>query len=251
MKPVSTGTGLIVLSATIAACFAVSHLGGEERALAQGIQASRAITELGSGVSSQRLTGPTGNCAPPESAWFSPTPRQLSYDCGQIGRQPYYSADVNGDGTTDYFVAYTDNYGLVIEGQPTPTPIGWLFRSETSGVGESTFHTHTNIFPRSSAIGEGLKSLFPNIRNASFTMNEGSDPWQRLGWRDCDGDGDLDLVVNLSLTFYGGSGDNSVRPFWFENTGFQMAPPANRYDHDGDGHVNTADLSLLLMEFTD
>jgi len=149
----------------------------------------------------------------------------------------------------DYFVAYTDSYSLVLEGQPTPTPIGWLFRSETSGVGEATFHTHTNIFPRSSAIGEGLKSLFPNIRNASFAMYEGSDPWQRLGWRDCDGDGDLDLVVNLSLTFYGGSGENSVRPFWFENTGFQKAPAPNPYDLDQDGEVGAADISVLLLNF--
>jgi hypothetical protein len=30
-----------------------------------------------------------------------------------------------------------------------------------------------------------------------------------------------------------------------------VLPPSNPYDLDADGHVNTADLSLLLMEFTD
>ena len=35
MKPVSTGTGLIVLSATIAACFAVSQLESQGKAIAR------------------------------------------------------------------------------------------------------------------------------------------------------------------------------------------------------------------------
>ena len=62
-----------------------------------------------------------------------------------------------------------------------------------------------------------------------------------------DRDGDLDLILSIA-------GDGAYVPSefcWIENTGFQKAPPPNPYDHDGDGHVNTSDLSLMLMEFTD
>jgi hypothetical protein len=37
---------------------------------------------------------------------------------------------------------------------------------------------------------------------------------------------------------------------WIENLAGAVAT-ANSYDLDHDGHVNTGDLSLLLMEFTD
>ncbi len=63
------------------------------------------------------------------------------------------------------------------------------------------------------------------------------------GFADMDGDGDLDLV----LTCWTQDGQQRV---WLENIKGDAVRP-NPYDHDGDGHVNTSDLSLMLMEFTD
>jgi hypothetical protein len=65
-----------------------------------------------------------------------------------------------------------------------------------------------------------------------------------------DSDGDLDLVLFVSL-WDGVTSPPLYGEWWFENTGYQAPPPLNPYDFDGNGHVNTADLSLMLMEFTD
>ena len=68
-----------------------------------------------------------------------------------------------------------------------------------------------------------------------FEMNGG-------GWIDMDRDGDMDLLVQ--------NGDPMGGWKWFENIA-GTGTSANPYDLDHDGSVNTADLSLLLMEFTD
>jgi hypothetical protein len=60
------------------------------------------------------------------------------------------------------------------------------------------------------------------------------------GWIDMDSDGDMDLLVHNGMGGW----------TWFENIA-GTGTSANPYDLDHDGSVNTADLSLLLMEFTD
>jgi hypothetical protein len=65
-------------------------------------------------------------------------------------------------------------------------------------------------------------------------------PWSTF--RDMDNDGDLDAVITLI-------GSLKYHFVWVENTGFQSSAQSNPYDHDGDGSVNTGDLSLLLLNF--
>jgi hypothetical protein len=64
------------------------------------------------------------------------------------------------------------------------------------------------------------------------------------GIADMDGDGDLDIVVG------GTTADGLFQRVWFENIRGDAVRP-NPYDLNHDGSVNTADLSLLLLEFTD
>ena len=68
-----------------------------------------------------------------------------------------------------------------------------------------------------------------------FNMNGG-------GWIDMDSDGDMDLLVR--------SNDPMGGWMWFENIA-GSGTSVNPYDLDHDGSVGTADLSLLLLEFTD
>lgn len=91
----------------------------------------------------------------------------------------------------------------------------------------------------SESMGEYVLSRFP-----------GATSWSPYApsWRDMDDDGDLDALLQFYVsTTTGGSGG----VVWIENTGLPAAPPPNPYDLDQDGNVNTADLSLLLLEFTD
>jgi hypothetical protein len=64
-----------------------------------------------------------------------------------------------------------------------------------------------------------------------------------------DNDGDLDLILYFDL--FTSDGGQRYEMVWLENTGYPASPPSNPFDLDGNGQVNNADLSLLLMEFTD
>jgi hypothetical protein len=76
-----------------------------------------------------------------------------------------------------------------------------------------------------------------------LALGLGSGSWDAIdrgGIADLDGDGDLDIVIGCA----------SGQRVWLENIrGDAVRPTA--FDLDHDGHVNTGDLSLLLMEFTD
>ena len=62
------------------------------------------------------------------------------------------------------------------------------------------------------------------------------------GFLDMDSDGDLDIVFS-----YNDAGQDQRG--WFENTA--GGADAISFDLDGDGSVNTADLSLLLLNFSE
>lgn len=235
-------TPAIIASLTVAGsiAFAAGQQSGSKQSplMPSGAQTHSMQEEMPQARSVSVRGGPSGNCEPESDTWFSPIPRPIAYDCRLFGRKGFACADVNGDGVDEYMVPeYEPNVGVVSEGQVRPTLQYWILESRIINVDGNPFHTQFSVFPASSLPGESLKLEFPNLRNANV---------QDLGWRDCDGDGDLDLVVNINLTLYGVS-DNEIRPYWFENIGYERQVPPVAADLNGDGQVNGADLGLLLV----
>ena len=64
-----------------------------------------------------------------------------------------------------------------------------------------------------------------------------------MGWRDFDGDGDLDLGVAML------SSGSAMLSVWFENVA-RPAAPLLVGDVNRDGRVNGADLGILLSNWT-
>jgi hypothetical protein len=258
MKPVSTGTGLIVLSATIAACFAVSQLESRGKAIAapgnptirqpkvasqmphgmlprgagmQGVPPTASPSAwsgnfAGSDVCQDlepdvRFTGPLHpitQCVDSNTGWFR-----------WFGRTDTASHDINGDGVLEH-LSWND-VNLNQETSPD-TPV--MFRDEIVFDGTTTSVRYQPVL-----LAAPIVAFIQSQPNLSFSYCNPS------GWRDMDNDGDLDLI----LYFFLSNGDFVLG--WLENTGYSASTPGSPYDLDGNGHVNTADLSLLLMEFTD
>ena len=258
MKSVSTGAGLCVLGASI---FAAALLSSPK----VGASASAGNVSVGgtaanrNNVSENRLDGAAKSprkqeegfggaiqqlpCDYPTESWLNPEPRLFQGgECAVgVGPNNMNYADVNQDGTFEYFwfddgggagfrwIVDRQLYGSseVIRKHFELTPTGPRIR-------------HTKILELGEDVATRLLMLRPGIQFVRVMFNQ-------HGWADCDGDGDLDFVVTLGAS---GDGVSDLSAIWFENTGMPASQP-NRFDLDRDGHVNTADLSLLLMEFTD
>lgn len=179
------------------------------------------------------------SCEPTEGIpWFSPIFRpvvtggnacQSTYSIPATA-QPWKSADVNSDGIEEY-LAFSGNY-FVLGSQPRD---GWILAnsiitSELSGTYESLV-TVLNA----NGIAAPFMAQYPGTTQASISS---------LGLRDMDGDGDLDLVVLIDR-FSGNGGFEQLRG-WFQNTGYEKAPPPLAADLNKDGNIDGIDLGLLL-----
>jgi hypothetical protein len=180
---------------------------------------------------------------PPPVQWLSTTPRFFD-PCdpalrAEIGVQKLEAADVNGDGLAESFapsgntseVLVTIDGGTYPSGNPTI-----LLRIRTTADGGNTRLESQVVFTMDTqAVGNAIRNRFPGITGVlSNAAGIGT------GWFDCDGDGDLDLVLYL-LDYL----PNGTRQIWFENTGFQRTNPIAA-DLNHDGKVDGADMGLLL-----
>jgi hypothetical protein len=244
MTSISTGVGLCVLSATIAACFSISHLGVETKALAidvhdpSGDETTLTMASLSLGCSSQIET------------WFNPIPKRLNrclqhYESnsqdrnlgGRVGTHPLGICDVNGDGIQEVF----DLLGK--SNLRADLPILIRSSAETTS-NEETLLVHRPVLTNSTATTQAVLALLGYTTWPDYIIEMHV---TASGWRDLDADGDQDLVCNVTYRLQGtGSCGFDI---WFENTGYTAAPPPNPYDLDQDGEVGAGDISVLLLNF--
>jgi hypothetical protein len=274
MKSVSTGVGLCVLGVCVLGASLTSvHKFGTDAVAAPptpiGQQTPSADTD--DRLRKMFQTSFTQDSRTCDSAsWFDPIPLPFDASCGNVVTTPIRTADVNGDGIEESFdgssipLIYGGPWNGMSDIQFYSCSECLIYSRVTVGSSGASAK-NTSVFASSAGPGSWAAQLWDELGISNDT--DGClDSWSVAagieGWADCDGDGDLDLVVRLTAyhrprsSVLGQCRETDARYLidrfhWFRNVGFQKAPAANRYDLDGNGHVNTADLSLMLMEFTD
>ena len=232
MKQISTGTGLVVLSGTILASVFLSSPRTATTAFASAQQAQP--TERGVGRNRGSNASMVADCQSTESLqWFSATPKEIQ-GCTVVsnggtmrfGNNYHFDADMNSDGVNEYLwreTTFTDGFPQDSLSLSTLETVAGVATSKL--VFLCSFNRQSIDDYRSSvglplAVGPG---------------------WEIEGLRDCDNDGDLDLVI---CSGYAEEGSQ----MYFENTGFQHTSPLEG-DLNHDGHVDNTDVGLVLLNF--
>lgn len=265
----------------------VGVAGAEGRLGVQGRSRSPAATDAaapqGSAATRGSLLG--GDCG--VLPWFDPAPRRFETICGPLATVAPQFADVNADGVPEAFTVADQNaaaggciFASGCEGfaagsgiasitlnalcdDSDPVPAEWpdaLRLSRISAGTSGPVAESVSVLTIPTQVAAELLQSLPAERPACNEV-PGSPRWQVqcsiLGWRDCDGDRDLDLLIFAALTKHQpfmGKCDFVMsfcsvergEYFWFENTGFEASPARPPADVNGDGTVNGADLAEVL-----
>jgi hypothetical protein len=250
-------TPAIIASLTVAGsiAFAAGQQNGGKQSLTlpSGAQAHSMQEEM----PQARMAQMAGGCAP--EPWFDPALRAIATGCATIMPLPLSPADVNGDGTQEVFASE----GLFLaQGSPvSPLPPNALL--QVGGVRVSA----DGVTPYRNTVAQiespTIASLIAELPDTGSPVGNcfGHD-WQiearADGWIDADLDGDLDLVLTVTVRRrhrspgeFGGCGwvtqTFSERTFWMENIGYEKPAPPLAADLNRDGQVDGADLGLLLV----
>jgi hypothetical protein len=142
----------------------------------------------------------------------------------------------------------TNSRNVVVGGNPVAQGLSMLFTRiapETSRVEV----VEVQVVPVDIA-ARLSKTRFGGFPNISVYLSYFDGPVDSLvaGWRDMDGDGDLDYIVWVSaFTFNSTVGTNGQ--IWFENVGYEKPAPPLAADINRDGRVDGADLGLVLVSW--
>jgi hypothetical protein len=231
----------------------------------------------GSGTPFAALTGSSDPCA--KTNYFAPEPRGFGPGCGTLAVLPISPADVNADGTPELWVETTAVVASGCPWAPAQDAVSLLSLSRLEYSDTEPLPVTLEVARLSPDTHSSLMAMMPAAEQVCGSNCCGLiGDWQLLirpaGWLDCDGDGDLDLVILASRLELGG-GICSYDPlcceyggsccgvlqcdlpnnwhlrdqamFWFENIGYEASQPPLAADLNGDGQVNGADLGLLLV----
>lgn len=234
MRTVSTGVGLCVLGVCVLGAAALSspRLGNVASAAGGAQRPSPPATAIRPEPNPMQRTPMQNNpsltdCEVRVEHWFSPIPHLIE-GCGTRPFLPYVvqgNLDLLGDGKPR--ILFNDPYDTFLAS-------GSLYVYEYDALPDGTTQPTRVVI-----LSPDDSELISNF----LALGLGSGSWDSLdrgGIADLDGDGDLDIVIGCA----------SGQRVWLENIRGDAVRP-NAFDLDHDGHVNTGDLSLLLMEFTD
>lgn len=179
------------------------------------------------------------SCQPSSSeGWFSPVFRPIASAPGcpvvNYTSQTFNAADVNGDGTDEYF-AFPTNGEIVSNYEPSTGCL--VTNSRMTEVAGEVEESYVCILS-ASTVGASFIQRYGEYKSVTLSPQ---------GWRDMDADGDLDLVAftviptpdQPSLFFAG----------WFENIGYEKPTPPLAADLNEDGNVDGVDLGMLLASW--
>ena len=246
MRTVSTGVGLCVLGVCVLGAAALSspHLGNSANAAGGAQRTPPAVgtprheqppMPKDSGASNANLT----DCDVRVERWFSPVPHIVENAACVDPRSGWWEVtealpmyqpqDLLGDGKVKRLAVF----GLVSFQEQFRIDV-MEFHQKSDG---NTRQSRIRIL---SAVDD--PELFQNL--AALGVTGVYDLDRNNGWADMDGDGDLDFAISA----WGINGSNETTTVWLENIA-GGSTSANAFDLDHDGHVNTADISLLLLNF--
>jgi hypothetical protein len=177
-----------------------------------------------------------GGCTGADKYWFTKV-HSVTDACSAF-TDSAVRQDINGDGVGEYLRIGSD---YILRNGQDPLICCVYINEAASNSGEPTF-TNSCVL-KSTVFVEFVKSNFPQ---ATWGI-----AWF-VGFRDMDGDEDLDLIANLSLADDDPNPANGGNPtwaayqeIWLENTGFQRTKRVAA-DLNGDGIVDGNDLGNLL-----
>lgn len=245
-------TPAIIASLTVAGsiAFAAGQQSGGKQSLPMlsGAQAhSMQEQEPLSGI----VQGAQADCPSGDSLhWLSQVPRIVQCATNQnnfLSAVNGSAVDVNGDGVLEYYgrIPYNGT-DILINGAPSQaTQSLWFNRIDPTTQSPTAIRDILEVVPPS--LGLWVLATFPSATNASVSLADIID-WNIgtniSGWRDMDGDGDLDYLARL----YVAEGASSfTMQIWFENIGFEKPAPPVAADLNRDGQVDGADLGMLLI----
>lgn len=173
--------------------------------------------------------------------WLNPIPRRFEtctapgMGYGSVPCSPLTRADINGDGREEHLSGYS-SVTVVANGQAVDIGSETLQVSEVLTGSSGAYVRFRPMFPVGTALGDAVIDSISGVQTGTVHL---------IGWRDMDGDSDLDLLCYITVA-QGGSccqDDN----YWFENIGYEKPAPPVAADINGDGRVDGADLGLLLV----
>lgn len=179
-------------------------------------------------------------CPVEDLDWLSPLPH-FAPACAttQVSGVDVYAADINGDGIIEHF-SMADQVQFL--GKSLPLPYSDILLTQAVER-DGSIEIQAKRVLGSAVAGAAIRSAFPNC--SEFQILTGTGWGGYHGWRDMDGDGDLDLV-SLYSAWGLPSGLPQSGVCWFENVGYEKPALPIAADINGDGRVDGADLGLLL-----